>query len=439
MTPKTSPLAVHIILDTNCLFTEAADKLIKAELSEFILGTAASGEINTTWHLPDIVRAERKHQMMVRARRLLPQLEKVESLIGHKFGITEEILDERVNAVIKREIERHGLQLHLFDASKVDWGDLISRSVERHPPFDPGENEKGFRDAVVLETFYQLIEGLPKSPQSCRIVLMSGDRLLANAARAKTEGRANVAVTGDLEEVRTLLNALASALTQETVAKLLPEASELFFIAGKDKTLYFAEKIYGRIANDYAEQLASCPDSEFTSSTVKRLVIGPPTFLAKSRQRLTFSSRLTFEVEATKVVWRSPPTINRNTGLTFSNITPGATGPSAPSGPGSTGLFGPSGVSGLYIPPLPSGFGTIPSYGATGPSGASASSPGASGNTFFFSPPGSPPPMIPEEIRRDGQHVFEVIWTATLTATGKLTRPKLERIEYKSTTWDEGP
>jgi hypothetical protein len=55
------------------------------------------------------------------------------------------------------------------DESKIDLKNLILRSVTRQAPFDPGEKEKGFRDAIILETFYQKVENLPTSSQVCRI------------------------------------------------------------------------------------------------------------------------------------------------------------------------------------------------------------------------------------------------------------------------------
>src|SRR5262245_19212229 len=139
MMARKAPVAVHIVLDTNCLFTEAADKLIRQELSEFIIERVSTGDVTVIWHLPEIVRAERKHQMLARAKRLLPQLEKVESLLGHSFGISDETLEERVDAAIRREIQRHRLEVHEIDAIKVDWPDLILRSVQRRPPFEAGE------------------------------------------------------------------------------------------------------------------------------------------------------------------------------------------------------------------------------------------------------------------------------------------------------------
>jgi hypothetical protein len=102
---KKQPLAVHIVLETSCLFTDAADKLIRDELSEFVLSTTSHPEMNVTWHLPEIVKAERKHQMKLRADRLLPSLEKVEKLLGHNFAITPELLGERVEAAITQLTE----------------------------------------------------------------------------------------------------------------------------------------------------------------------------------------------------------------------------------------------------------------------------------------------------------------------------------------------
>jgi PIN domain-containing protein len=338
MAKKANPVAIHVILDTNCLFTEAADKLIKQELSEFILASIERKEFQVTWHLPQIVQFERKHQMALRAQRLIPHLEKVESLLGHAFGISKEHLDERVDAVIAREVQRHNLQLRALDTSKVDWNEVIVRSVQRRPPFDPGDKEKGFRDAVALETFCQIIDDLPKSPQSARIVLMSADQLLTEAARERVGARSNVAFTGELEEIRSMLNALASALTQEMVEKIVPVASAIFFETDTKDTLYHRADVSGLIANEYAKELISRPNS-FTRSSIKNILINAPAFLAKSGQRLTFSSRITYVAEATKVVSRHPAAAGTGS---ITNIPTGAV--AGLGGTGSTGLLGGLGM-----------------------------------------------------------------------------------------------
>ena len=425
MSKRPKPLPVHIVLETSCLFTDAADKLIKEELSEFILSTINRREIDVTWHLPSLARDERKHQMVIRAERLIPQLEKVERLLGHKFGITKETLDERVDAVISREIARHHLTLHNLDTSKVDWTDLISRSVQRRPPFDPGEKEKGFRDAVVLQTFRQIIEDLPKSPQSCRIVLMSGDRLLVEAARELASGRSNIACTGDLEEIQTILNALASALTQEVVDKVLPAASALFWKKDDLTTLYYRESIGEKISKEFGKELSLLP-AEFTHSITKRVMIRAPAFLSKANQRLTFSSRVTHEIEAVRTVWRfSPATGGLLAGLaglgaraSNTNVTEQSAG---------VGLLN---LGSLGI--------TEPSDSRTPTFGSMAPAIGPSLGSGHLSNPSPPQPVL-EEVRRAGRHVFEVFWSATLTASGTVKSARFEKVEYKESSWEEEP
>lgn len=422
---KPKPLPVHIVLDTSCLFTDAADKLIREELSEFILSTIGRKEIDVTWHLPSMTRDERKHQMLIRAERLIPQLEKVERLLGHKFGITQETLEQRVEAVISREVARHNLKLRSLDTSDVDWDDLISRSVQRRPPFDPGEKEKGFRDAVVLETFRQIIADLPKNAKSCRIVLMSDDKLMGEAARELANGHSNVAYTGDLEEIQTILNALASELTQEVVDKVLPAASALFWAKGDQTTLYAREKIPEKILSQFEKELEALP-SGFTRSVTKQVLIRAPAFLSKANQRLTFSSRVTFEVEATKTVWRPPPaTGGILAGLASLNPPP------------SPSLANQSGGLGLLNLGLGSQFANTPATG-TSTFGSIAPSTGPLPSLQHLSNP-SPPPSVQEQIRRAGRHVFEVFWSAILTASGSVKNARIENIEYKESKWEEEP
>ena len=161
MAAKTT-VVVHVVLDTNALFTDPADKLLATGISDFILSTRKDLEINVTWYLPSIVKAERQHQMTEKAIRLLAPLEKVETLLGHRLNITEESLRRSVEEVIKKQVALHGLKEVNLDHSKVDWQRMIEKSVFRLVPFARGETEKGFRDAVLLETFCQIVDTLPK-------------------------------------------------------------------------------------------------------------------------------------------------------------------------------------------------------------------------------------------------------------------------------------
>ncbi len=410
-----SKTALHIVLDTNALFTEAADCLLATEISEFVL-KSFDNDLDVRWYIPSVVTGERRFQMVERAKRLLPHLEKVERLLGHNLGITEEVLAARVDDVIKRHIETHKLNEVGFHESSVDWQEMVRRSISRMPPFDEGENEKGFRDAIVLETFCQLASDLPKSLQVCRIILLSNDKRLVEAARERMADRNNVAFANDLDAVKTILNALASAITQEVVNKLLPRADELFFKSEEKKTLYYSAEIGAKIRSQYSQELSKVPPG-FSSVTTKAIYItSPPTFLVKEGQKLSFSTRITFSMEATRYVQRSSSLSNLSNPV-LSGL-PGG-------GNISTGVLG----SGALSPFLSTGT-SHPSTGIFHPTSVLGVS------NFLPGPTGISPPQY-DEIKRDGDIIFEAIWEATLTSSGKLTRPKLIKIEHKATNWKE--
>jgi PIN domain len=284
---------VHIFLDTNALFTEAADRLIAVELGEFIL-KSSENDLDTRWYIPSVVTGERRFQMFERAKRLLPQLDRVEKLLGHNLGITEDVLSTRVDDAIKRQIEAHKLNEVGFDQSIVDWQDMVRKSILRQPPFEGGESEKGFRDAIVLETFCQLVSDLPKSSQICRIILLSNDGRLVEAAQERMVERSNVTLAKDLDAVKTIMNALASKITQDAVSALLPRAFDLFFKPNEDKTLYYTSGIREKIRSTFAKELDGVPQG-FDYVTTKAInIVTPPTFLIKEGQRLTFSTRIIF-------------------------------------------------------------------------------------------------------------------------------------------------
>ena len=72
----------------------------------------------------------------------------------------------------------------------------------RRPPFSAGENEKGFRDALVAEAARQLIASSPSAASECRIVVVTADELLAKAITIAARNRDNVMVLPSIAELK---------------------------------------------------------------------------------------------------------------------------------------------------------------------------------------------------------------------------------------------
>lgn len=294
-----------VTFDTNALFTQIAHQLLRQEVCELIDQHSQHHDLSITWHLPEVVVEERRHQMAERASDLLPQLTKVENILGHNLGITRDVMVERIESTIARQMADRSLKQLPVDTDAIDWPDLIQRSVRRLPPFDPGAKEKGFRDAVIAETFLQLVDGSPTTPQVCRVILVSGDELLARYIRERTTGRNNVHVLTDCGELDGLINTLASEVTEEFVSEVKEKAGKFFFVKDDLSTFYFKEDV-GKAVRDAHPNAFDIVPAGATGIDQGTWWIAPPVFVRKEKQRVYWYTPITVDVTAYRVDVEAP-------------------------------------------------------------------------------------------------------------------------------------
>src|ERR1039457_2656185 len=113
--PKRSVRELRIVLDTNALYTQSASDLLSTEIRETIQANSAHPDIKIFWYLPETVVLERHYRMSERAAALLPHLQKIEALLGHNFGITEDKLRSEVDSVIASQLAKFGLEKLVID------------------------------------------------------------------------------------------------------------------------------------------------------------------------------------------------------------------------------------------------------------------------------------------------------------------------------------
>ncbi len=109
--------------------------------------------------------------------------------------------------------------------------------------FNMGEKEKGFRDAVILETFVQIVSGSPTSPATARVVLVSNDQLLRKAAEARLCASTNVHILESVDALKGLINILASTVDEEFIAAIRDKAEHLFYKPNDKSTLYYKASV----------------------------------------------------------------------------------------------------------------------------------------------------------------------------------------------------
>jgi hypothetical protein len=400
---------LHVLLDTNTIWTDSAAELVSARVREQVSSTPQDVQIH--WYIPEIVRLERHAQMERRAMTLLPRVAEIERLVeGVRLELTQELLHERVGQRIQKELAQLGLAVIDLDYSDVNWKSLVDRAAYRQAPFDPSpDKEKGFKDALVMETFKQLCNMRNPSRHS-RCVIISDDVRLREAIESHFKTEKFIYVYPDLEELRNLIGTITSEISEDMAAFYRDKASTIFRNRWKD--------VHALISDSFGDNLSELPPTA-TRIANASWSLHPPSLVAKSGSKLSWSSRVERTAEAYRDSrglaslgishTRDLVTMRPTTYLSVGDIMSPRSDPQ-------------QGISSWAIPASPI-----------------TDRPLSIAPTEYFGVSGAPSVIgastEPVLVAR-GRWVFEVRWSAMLSQAGNLTRTKLEAANHIETTWE---
>jgi hypothetical protein len=422
--PRRQRRELRVVFDTNTLYSDSASHLVRHEVSNLILQSRFP-DLTIAWYLPAVVRHERQFQMQKRAMALLPAVAKVETLLGHNLNITREVLLASVEQAVARWHQDLALVPLELDATKVEWDRILTDACYRKPPFEDGEKEKGFRDALLVESFFQLAVDSPRTTQVCRLVLLTADQQVSAAVTARVSQFVNVSVIGSLEELKGLINTLASEVDESYIEALTQKASAFYFVPKDESTLFYKEKIQEKLKAKFKSELSSLPPGASMRENDTWTVF-PPSFSKKVAQRVFWACKLEIETRCLRAVEESWQT----------TLSPLSTDPY--SNPYSNLLkVGPPAHSALPIQnPLSSvtwGLGAESYY---------ASLPSASINianplSINIANPLLSTPTYRNVQTHAGRDIYEVRWSADVTTARNLRRPSIDDIVHVETVWKQ--
>lgn len=397
---------LKVVFDTNALYTDAAHFLVSKDVSDVIRDNSGHQDVKIIWCLPEVVVLERNYQMQAKACALLPHIERVEKLLGHKLNITEQQLKADVERVIKSQCEALELQRIELDPKKVDWPSMLRHAAFREPPFEAQKEGKGFRDALIVETLLQLIEASPATEAICRIGFVSKDALIVEAATKGTQGKRNVRVLSNLEELKDLINTIVSEIPEDVVATLRKRALKMFWAKDDPTTFYYKEKVRAHILSTY-DKVLKTPPAGATKVSLKSTYVSGPTFVKKVGRQVFWSSQISFFLEASKDVVKAAPQVgDEGKDVDFTQL--------------------PDPISNIVIEPKRTG-GLVP--GETAPIEVARYYQRLS-NLISRATPATENVSVAES-----KAIFEVAWSNRLGNGGKLVQPKIAEIKLVTPPW----
>lgn len=250
---------LSVVFDTNAIKNDQFDALICRAAKELIARHSNHGDIDIRWVLPAVVRGEREYQMRDAYRNVASHVAKAESLFGQQWGITQETIEQRIAARIDEELARQRIEVMHCDTTRVDWAGVMRRSCFREPPFSRGPTEKGFRDAMICETFIQLATDLTGRDTA---VLVSGDQLLKEYIGSCDVVRGRVRVVDDLAALEEDIQLRVGDVDEATQMLIEQRAQQLFYPwdnRDDPTSLWARERLYERIWADHGARLTQTP------------------------------------------------------------------------------------------------------------------------------------------------------------------------------------
>ncbi len=360
-TPRPSKL--KIVLDTNTIYSPSEGEFFAHRMKALVKSPRPHSTLSLEWYLPDIVLREREYQLRLKALDLQAKIKKLERYIGRSVDITPSQVRDSLRTELRRQSDELGFQIVPLSANQVAWDKLIEDSLDRNPPFQGGsadteketEKEKGFRDALILETFLQFVSDPKNKGETVILVFVIYDKLLRETTQSKLKQMKNVRVLQSIDELGGLINTLAdSQIREEFIARIKPKVEKFFFNSEDPRTIESVRKLIQEISTQFASELESHPPIITRRVNKSPWTIYPPTFLKKEGDRYYWTTQIVVNAEGFRNVpftrtFNPYPTASYDPSVGTTPFFYSAEPPYQPLSPSATGITAPSAFT-----PLPS-------------------------------------------------------------------------------------
>lgn len=266
--PRRVAPQTHIVLvDTNILFDEDKTNPVNPDFNSFWMTAAAL--IPLELRIPEVVFGELHFQQATSALKLSGG---IRDSFAKLAGITQapyvpRLEDTKIKGQVKKKIEHWlrslGGSIAPTPLATVDWASLVESAVWRVPPFsfDPKnkDNEKGFRDALILET---VAAATATATSTETVIFLSNDALLREATERRLKAQKNFLAFESIPDFESYIQLTQQQLTDKFVKEIQAHARAKFFSPNDESALYAREKLSTRIRADYQDLLTTPPKYE---------------------------------------------------------------------------------------------------------------------------------------------------------------------------------
>lgn len=258
---RTPPPQHIVVVDTNILWDKDKKLPVCIAFDEF--WKKNSPLIPMTLNVPAVVFGELHFQQTTSA---LKALSSINDSFSELAGITsasythkcnEAAIKGQIQAKLEKWLKGHSGQLITTPVTTIDWSAVVESAVWRTPPFtfDPkdSKNEKGFRDAVILET---LAHTCLSGGTSKTVIFVCNDYLLRTTAESRLKASKRFLAFESLADFEAYINLTQQQFTNDFVKAIQSHARAKFYAKGDENCIYLKHDLSKKIQDDYSSDLA---------------------------------------------------------------------------------------------------------------------------------------------------------------------------------------
>lgn len=264
---KRDPIQEHLVVpDTNILFDGDKKYPVSPDFDAF--WNKHLPQIPLELIVPEVVIGELQFQQTTSAIKLASTIRnQTEDLSGVTQSKYRSVLDDtKIKEQISNKLKKWVKSLNGIVAStpidNIDWSKMVQRAIWREEPFtfDPKDkvNEKGFRDALILETLVNIC--VENAGNTKNIVFLCNDYLLRTTAEKRLKSNNKVIFFESLIEFESYIQLTQEKLTNEFVKAIQNHARSKFFTYGDKSSVYFKDDIKKKINTQYKSELSLSVD-----------------------------------------------------------------------------------------------------------------------------------------------------------------------------------
>lgn len=158
---------------------------------------------------------------------------------------------------LEKWLKGHAGSLVSTPTAAIDWASVVDAAVWRKPPFtvDPKDKagEKGFRDAVILETLAHICDSATAGQT---IIFVCNDYLLRTTAELRLKASKKMLAFESLADFEAYIKLTQQQFTSAFVKSIQSHARAKFYTKGDPNCMYLKNGLAGKLLADFSSDLA---------------------------------------------------------------------------------------------------------------------------------------------------------------------------------------